>query len=137
MPEFNGACLCGKIRYQASADPVFMAVCHCKDCQRATGSAFEAVIGIPAATLTVEGTPKVFTAKGGSGQDVHRSFCLDCGSTLMLHLDARRGMVLLTTGPLEDPSVFEPAVEIFCASAQPWVHLGGPMKRFPGPPTRG
>ena len=58
MPEFKGTCLCGKIRYQASADPVFMAVCHCKDCQRATGSAFEAVIGIPAAALTVQGTPK-------------------------------------------------------------------------------
>ena len=55
----------------------------------------------------------------------------------MLHLDARRGMVLLTTGPLEDASGVEPAVEIFCESAQPWVQLGGPMKRFPGPPPRG
>lgn len=134
MPEYRGACLCGEIRYEANAEPKFMAVCHCKDCQRATGSAFEALIGIPADALQVQGAPKVFTVKGGSGQDVHRSFCPQCGSTLMLHLEARPGVVLLTTGPLEDASVFEPAVEIFCASAQPWVRLGGERKRFPGPP---
>ena len=136
MPVFNGACLCGSIRYTASAEPVFMAVCHCKDCQRATGSAFEAVIGIPAASLTVQGTPKVFTVKGQSAKDVHRSFCPDCGSTLMLHLDARQGLVLLTTGPLDDPSAFKPTVQIFCDSAQPWVQLGGEMQRFPGAASR-
>ena len=137
MAEFKGACLCGKIRYAASAEPVFMAVCHCKDCQRATGSAFEAVIGIPATSLTVHGTPRVFTVKGQSGQDVHRSFCPDCGSTMMLRLDARPGVVLLTTGVLDDPSGFKPTAQIFCDSAQPWVHLGGAMKRFPGAPSRG
>jgi hypothetical protein len=137
VPKYTGACLCGKIRYSANADPLFMGICHCKDCQRATGSAFEAVIAVPEATLSVQGTPKAFAVKGQSGNSVHRSFCPDCGSTLMSRLDAMPGVVLLTTGPLDDPSQFKPAMQIFCASAQPWVQLGGEMMRFPGAPPQG
>jgi hypothetical protein len=68
VPKFTGACLCGKIRYSANADPVFMGVCHCKDCQHVTGSAFAAAVAIPEATLSVQGTPKAFTVKGQSGK---------------------------------------------------------------------
>ena len=137
MPQFTGACLCGKIRYSANADPMFMGVCHCKDCQRATGSAFGAVIAIPEAGLTVHGTPKTFTIKGQSGKDVHRTFCPDCGSTLMTRVDVIPGAVLLATGSLDDASQFKPAMQIFCDSAQPWVQLGGEMHRFPGMPPAG
>jgi hypothetical protein len=40
MAKLSGACLCGAVSYIAEADPFFMGVCHCRDCQRATGSAF-------------------------------------------------------------------------------------------------
>lgn len=137
MSKFTGACLCGKITYSAEAEPAFMGVCHCKDCQRATGSAFEAVIAIPDASLTVRGTPKTFSVKGMSGKEVHRNFCPDCGSTMMTRVDIMPGLVLLTTGPLDDPSLFKPTMQIFCDSAQPWVELQGDMKRFPGMPGPG
>ena len=137
MPKFTGACLCGKIHYSANADPIFMGVCHCKDCQRATGSAFSAVIAIPDASLKVEGKPKSVTAKARSGKSNHRSFCPDCGSTLMTRADAMPGVVMLATGPLDDATQFKPAMQIFCDSAQPWVQLGGAMNRFPGMPPQG
>ncbi|MFI4933246.1 MAG: GFA family protein [Caulobacterales bacterium] len=130
MPKFTGACLCGNIRYSAEAEPMFMGVCHCKDCQRATGSAFSAVVAIPEASLSVQGSPKTVTVKAGSGMAAHRSFCPECGSTMMSRPEAMPGAVLLTTGPMDDTSQFKPSMEIFCASAQPWVHLGGELQHF-------
>lgn len=47
MPTITGGCLCGKIRYSADAEPAFVGLCHCHDCQKFTGSAFAAVIGLP------------------------------------------------------------------------------------------
>lgn len=137
MPTFTGHCLCGKISYSAEADPIFMGVCHCTDCQRATGSAFEAVVAIPAASLTVQGAPKVFVSKGDSGKDIQRSFCPDCGSTLMSSADMMPGVAMLTTGTLDDTSQFKPSMQIYCDSAQPWVDLGGNIQRFPKMPMPG
>lgn len=137
MPQFSGGCLCGKIHYSANADPIFMGVCHCKDCQRGTGSAYEAVVAVPEATLTIEGVPKSFSAKGDSGNPVHRSFCGDCGSTLMSRADIMQGVVMLTVGTLDDASQFKPAMQIFCDSAQPWAILSGDVQRFPKMPMPG
>jgi len=137
MPQFTAACLCGKITYTASADPIFMGVCHCKDCQRATGSAFEAVVAVPEGAVNVSGTLKVVTVKGDSGKSIHRSFCPDCGSTMMTRADLMPGAVMLTTGPMNDTSAFKPAMQIYCDSAQPWVQLGGEMQRFPKMPAGG
>lgn len=137
MTTFTGACLCGKITYTASGEPAFMGVCHCKDCQRATGSAFEAIVALPEGSVDVSGTPKVVTVKGDSGKGVHRSFCPDCGSTMMTRVDVMPGIVMLTTGPMNDTSAFKPTMHIFCASAQPWVDLQGDMQRFPGMPGPG
>ncbi len=47
MTDMQGGCLCGKVRYTISAEPVFTGVCHCTDCQKATGSAFNIVVAVP------------------------------------------------------------------------------------------
>ena len=47
MREIAGGCLCGKVRYSATADPAVIAVCHCKNCQRQSGTAFGTVVGVP------------------------------------------------------------------------------------------
>jgi len=131
MATIAGGCLCGKIRYSAEAEPVFVGICHCRNCQRATGGAFAVVAGIPEAALTVTGAPKTFRDTGDSGKALLRSFCPDCGSTLFDAAEAMPGVMMVMTGTLDDPSWVKPAVEIFCDSAQPWVALGGEMQRFP------
>ena len=131
MPHFTGGCLCGAVRYAADAEPLFVGICHCRDCQKASGSAFATVIGIPEAALAVTGTVKTFTDRGDSGKAMDRRFCPDCGSSLFDVAEAMPGAVMVLAGTLDDPSWVQPAVEIFCDSAQPWVALGGGMQRFP------
>ena len=137
MAKFTGGCLCGKITYSAEADPIFMGLCHCKDCQRSSGSAFEPVIAVPDASLTVQGAPKTYTSKGDSGQAIHRIFCGDCSSNMMSRADIMQGVVMLTTGTLDNASAFNPSMQIYCDSAQHWVHLGGDIKAFPKMPMPG
>jgi hypothetical protein len=46
MREMTGGCLCGQVRYSTNADPAFVVVCHCKNCQKQTGSAFSVLVSI-------------------------------------------------------------------------------------------
>ena len=123
MPAFTGHCLCGRVRFSSEAEPVAMRVCHCKDCQRFTGSAFLTVVAVPKAALTIIGEPKVYTQPGGtSGLPLHRRFCPDCGSSLTVHRDDTERVALLA-GTLDDTSFVKPTANIFCEAKQAWVPL--------------
>jgi len=102
MPELKGGCLCGAVRYSTTTEPLRSAVCHCRDCQRFTGSAFGALVYVPKETLTIEGT-KTFTSLGGGGKPMMRHFCPECGSTIAQEPGTRPGLVVLHGGSLDDP----------------------------------
>lgn len=135
MTQINGSCLCGKVHYTADADPAFVGVCHCADCQRFTGSAFSTVIAVPTSALKVTGTLKTFSKPGDSGKIIHRRFCPECGSGIVDEADALPGVSMLNAGTLHDRSWVKPQSEIYCDSAQPWVRLGGGLKRFAKTPA--
>jgi hypothetical protein len=135
MARLEGGCLCGRARYSADAEPAFVGVCHCGDCQRFSGSAFSTVIGIPATALKLTGVVKTFTKVGDSGKAIHRRFCLECGSGIVEEAEALPDVVMLSAGTLDDRSWVKPASQIYCDSAQPWVQLGGEMKRFAKMPS--
>jgi hypothetical protein len=130
MPEISGRCACGKVSYSASADLIFTGVCHCKSCQRTSGSAFTTVIAVPEPSLSVQGTTKQFDSTGDSGKATHRWFCPECGSTVTESADVMPGVIMVPAGTLDDASWVTPTVEIYCQSAQPWVHADGERKRF-------
>ena len=130
MAHIEGRCLCGRVHYAADAEPKFVGICHCADCQKFGGSAFATFVGVPAAALTLTGTLKTFTKTGDSGKSVHRRFCPECGSSLMDEADALPGLTMVYVGTLDDRSWIKPRSQIYCDSAQPWVQLGGEMKRF-------
>jgi hypothetical protein len=138
MVELTGGCLCGAVRYGFSGEPDFALLCHCRDCQKQTGSAFTAGWRLPAAGFRVtQGTPKLYVKKSDSGNEVTRAFCPDCGSPLFLRVSARPDLVAIRAGSLDDPSLFRPEANIFTASAQPWDHLDPALPNFPRyPPDR-
>jgi hypothetical protein len=77
--KIEGGCLCGKVRYSADAEPTFVGVCHCKNCQKGTGTAFAVVVALPKPQLNVEGPLKEFGDRGDSGKTLYRRFCPECG----------------------------------------------------------
>ena len=134
MPKIAGGCLCGKIRYSADVEPAFTGVCHCRNCQKASGSAFAIVFAVPQSALSLQGELKTYADKGDSGKVVYRRFCPECGSTIMDEAEAMPGVLMILAGTLDDTSWVKPASQIYCDSAQPWVQLGGEITRFPKMP---
>ena len=63
---------------------------------------------------------------------MHRRFCPECGSGILDEADALPGVVMVNAGTLDDRSWVKPLSEIYCKSAQPWVHLG----RTSSPPAK-
>ena len=98
--EIKGGCLCGAVRYTAEADPTSATVCHCRDCQKFTGSAFAALVRANKEAVTIEGTLKTFTSLGGSGNPILRHFCPECGSSIAEEPGTRPGMIILNVGTL-------------------------------------
>jgi len=130
MASIEGGCLCGRVRYTADAEPTFVGVCHCTDCQKFGGSAFATVVGVPVTALRLTGTVKTFTKPGDSGKAIHRRFCPECGSGVMEEADALPGMTMISVGTLDDRSWVKPDSQIYCDSAQPWVQLSEELKSY-------
>lgn len=130
MQKMAGGCLCGKIRYSTEAEPVFTAICHCRNCQKQVGTAFSVIVGVPKPALSLTGELKSFADKGESGQAVYRNFCPDCGSPVTTAVDAMPDLIFIKAGTLDDTSKLKPTMEIFCSSAQPWVAQGNETQKF-------
>jgi hypothetical protein len=54
MPRIAGGCLCGAVRYRSQAEPVMQVICHCKTCQKNSGSAFSMNVAVPQDTLELD-----------------------------------------------------------------------------------
>jgi hypothetical protein len=131
MPSVNGGCLCGRVRYSGEAEPLRMVACHCKDCQRFTGSAFNPVFAFPNGSISLTGDPKIYTQPGGtSGMPLHRVFCPDCGSSIMMYRDDT-GRVNIGARTLDDTEFFKPTANIYCEMKQAWVPLDPEMRDYP------
>src|SRR3974390_162134 len=139
MRAISGRCLCGQVQYSANVDPTFVAVCHCKNCQRQTGTAFSVVGAIPKSALSVQGQLKTFHDTGDSGKSVDRIFCPNCGSPIFSDAAMWPGLAMIKAGRLDDTSWLDPRVHTYCDRAQHWVHIPEESKKFakgaPPPPT--
>lgn len=127
----TGGCLCGAVRYESAGEPVFSLLCHCRDCQRSSGSAYNAALRVPAAGFrATQGAPKLYARTADSGNRVTRAFCGECGSPLTLQVSTRPDLIGLRAGTLDDPSAFRPEAHIFVRSAQPWDHLDPSLPHY-------
>jgi hypothetical protein len=130
----TGGCLCGRVRYVIGGEPIRSGMCHCRNCQRYTGSAFEPFLVFPEASVSTTGELKTFEHTGDSGRSVHRRFCPNCGSGVV-NSDPTHGVTIVLAGTLDDPTMFAPTIEICCQTALPGIPVIGERKRFPGMPT--
>ncbi len=135
MAQITGGCLCGAVRHTAEADPTSATICHCRDCQKFTGSALAALVGLPKEALTITGALKTFSSIGGSGKPILRHFCPQCGSSIAEEPGTRPGFIILNVGTFDDPAIAKPGREIFRDDALPWLHVGGDIPRFAKRPT--
>ena len=102
---------------------MFQAVCHCTDCQRQAGTSYSVVVAFAPSDLKIEGELKTHRGVGTSGNDVLRRFCGECGSPIVSEPATNPGMLFVKAGTLDDTSMLDPKVHIWCDSKQPWVTI--------------
>jgi hypothetical protein len=128
---FTGGCACGSIRYECSERPVAMLNCHCRDCQRASGGPFSSVLVVPAAAVRFSGPPaRGFVSIAENGSHSTRSFCPTCGSPLFATNDAAPQFVAIKSATLNDPSWFNPQIDIWAVDAPSWDCMNPSLPKF-------
>ena len=129
--NLEGGCACGAVRYRLASAPMFVNCCHCRDCQRQTGSAFvlNALIEADCVTLLAE-TPESVPVPTDSGRphDVYR--CPKCRTAVWSDYGRRGVMLFVRVGTLDDASALPPDAHIFTRSKLPWVTLPAGVPAF-------
>lgn len=117
----TGGCLCGQVHYEVTADPLMVAVCHCRHCQRQSGAPFSVVWAVSDAAFSQSGDTREFTDRGDSGAVVRRLFCPDCGSPIRSRIDGTPGVSFVKAGTLDRPDSHAPSLEVYCDRAWAWL----------------
>lgn len=129
--ERTGGCQCGTLRYRIEGDPVALVVCHCRECQRQTGSAFGMSLVVPRDGLVITaGEPKIFSRVADSGRRVRCAFCPDCGTRIYHAPEAMADTVNVKPGTLDDTSGLEPRAHVWTSSKQPWVSIPDGVRQY-------
>lgn len=131
---FSGGCTCGSIRYVCAREPVAMLNCHCQDCQRSSGAPFASGVVVSVLDIEITGTPKTYSVRASSGGLTTRSFCSDCGTPLFTRGEVVPEFMSIRFPTLDDPSKFEPMLDIWTSTAQPWVCLSEAIPHYPQSP---
>ena len=131
----SGACACRNIQYECTADPVFSWMCHCRDCQQASGAMFCPVMYVPKTAMAISGQVKFYDVKAESGNVVSRGFCTDCGCPVFIEAELVPDLMGIWAASLDDPSRFSPQVEVWTSSAQAWTALHPELDKYDHAPT--
>jgi hypothetical protein len=128
----QGHCACGEVRYRLQGRPFAVHCCHCRSCQRETGSAFviNGLIETPRVEV-LSGEPETVNtpSESGKGQLIVR--CPTCHVALWSHYGGMGDKAaFVRVGTLADPDACPPQVHIFTRSKQPWVMLPDPAIAF-------
>jgi len=99
----TGGCACGRVRYRAEIDSDEAYLCHCRMCQRATGSLSVAFKNIPRAKVQWENEPDRYR----SSPIASRGYCSACGTSLTFEYPDGEKMDL-TVASFDDPARFRP-----------------------------
>lgn len=125
-PPYWGGCACGAVRYQASAPPANIRVCHCRLCQKATGQPFFARAVFAREALSISGRLE----RHASSPKQNRAFCPKCGTPLFSE-PQDRPFVGVALGSLDDPDALPPQAHVWTSRKVGWLKLDDGLPQYP------
>jgi hypothetical protein len=120
--QMTGGCACGRVRFMATGGADEAYLCHCRMCQRSTGSISIAFVTFPIDSIAWDGQPDWYD----SSPIARRPFCSKCGTSLgfMFKEDSER--MDLTVAAFDDPTPFTPKHHFGAESMhRAWVNTEG------------
>lgn len=126
---YRARCACGGLKAEAKAEPYAVIVCHCRDCQRRSGSAFGAGVYFSKEAVELPEGARIYERAAPEGRMIVNHFCRECGTTLFWTSDLHSEGVAIALGGFEDPSKFTPGRSVWEQSKADWVHFD---EKLPG-----
>jgi hypothetical protein len=127
-PPYAGGCLCGQVRWRAVGHPGNVRVCHCRNCQRATGGPFFARAVFLAGDITRSGE----TTRWPTSERVDRLSCARCGTPMFAQPKDPPARLAVSLASLDDPGALSPDMHIWVSEKLPWVRIDGDgLPQFP------
>jgi hypothetical protein len=122
----SGGCACGRVRFTAQVADDEAYLCHCRMCQRATGSVSIAFKNLMQADVAWQHEPDWYE----SSPIAKRSYCRECGTSLGFVFKDGSEKMDLTVAAFDDPSRFKPASHFGVESMhRPWINTEGLPER--------
>ena len=128
--NFEGGCSCRKLRYSVNNSPLIVHACHCRQCQRVTGSAFVMNALVEKSQVEILSGD---IAKYCFPDTCHTAyFCPECATYVWSEYKSGRfdDCWFIRVGTLDEPDRLPPGVHIFTESKQPWVSIPEEAPRF-------
>ena len=122
MTEFEGQCLCGGVRFVATAPSLFCGHCHCGYCRQAHGAAFVTWVGFPQASVQVTAEEGVLRWYRSSEQS-RRGFCTRCGTTIFFESVVAPGERHIARASIPGAIDREPEFHTFSDQKVEWISL--------------
>lgn len=123
--QLEGGCTCRTVRYRMTSKPMFVHCCHCRWCQRETGSSFalNALIESDRVDL-LQGEVEIVDTPSNSGTGQRIARCPNCRIALWSNYGGAADLIrFIRVGTLDEPDRLPPDIHIFTSSKQPWVVL--------------
>jgi hypothetical protein len=130
MADPSGGCACGAVRYRLASAPMFVHCCHCRDCQRQTGSAFVLNALIESDRVIASGETARSSMPTDSGRPHAIDRCAACGTALWSEYGGVAQLRFVRVGTLDAPAALPPDVHIYVRSKLPWVELPAGVPAF-------
>jgi hypothetical protein len=121
--QHTGHCQCGNVSYEVMGEPVTSHACHCRECQKRTGSAFGVSMVLKKEEFRIQGDLHTFDRLADSGFKITQFFCPNCGNTIYGEVEQRPNAFVLFPGTLDDTSWFGLDRMIWTSSAQGWYEF--------------
>jgi len=129
---FEGGCACGAVRYRMTSKPMIVHCCHCRWCQRETGSSFvlNAMIEADCVSL-LRGTPELVNTPSSSGRGQKVMRCPTCRVAVWSHYSGGGDVIcFVRVGTLDEPDCLPPDIHVYTGSKQPWVVIPRGVSAF-------
>ena len=129
MVMHRGSCLCGNIRYELDAELGEFGYCHCRTCQKASGSAHAANAPIDRADFRLtSGADSLKEFESSTGKI--RSFCSRCGSPIYAYLIATPQVLRIRLGTLDTPFTRQPRAHTWTREKATWAPISDDLPQF-------
>ena len=120
--QMSGGCACGRVRYTATVEPHEAYLCHCRMCQRSTGSVSIAFVNAKLDAMSWQGEPDWYE----SSPIARRPYCRECGTSFGFQFKEGSDKMDLTVASFDDPSPFKPKHHFGVESLhRAWINTEG------------